>query len=121
VIGAPFYFSKIWACIKGWIDPGTASKLVFLSGSNVLQTLSERIEITDIPEMFGGELRFKPGMLPILDPELKASLNWHVPSHEAFPPGPIKWALSDHNQGMAIAVGSMGETLRSEPLAMFER
>ncbi|KAM3072138.1 hypothetical protein ACMFMG_008596 [Clarireedia jacksonii] len=120
VIGAPFYFSKIWAFIKGWIEPNTASKLVFLSEKEVLPTLSDRIDMENVPKMFGGKLDFKPGMLPDLDIEIKKSLSWTT-ALEELPPGPVKWTLNEVGKAVGVAVGSVKEgTRRWESLAALE-
>jgi hypothetical protein len=120
IIGAPFYFSKIWAFVKGWVEPNTAAKLVFLSERDTLPTLSDRIDMENVPKMFRGGLEFTPGMLPDLDPEIKKSLKWTTPSEE-LPAGPVRWTLNEGGKVEGVAVGTMNDgNQRLDSLATLE-
>ncbi|KAI0408302.1 CRAL/TRIO domain protein [Xylaria palmicola] len=109
VLNAPPYFSKIWAFLKGWIDPGTATKLVIVSPADVLPTLLEIIDIESIPERYGGKSTADNGMVPPVD-GLKGLLGV-----EALPDGPIKWTVDQGNR-TAVAVGVRDGKARHEVL-----
>jgi len=55
VVDAPWIFQACWALIKGWIDPVTASKIVFVTKS----TLKTHIKPEIIPKICGGECDHK--------------------------------------------------------------
>lgn len=49
LVNAPFAFRAVWAIVRPWIDPETASKIVFVSSpENVL----EYVEVAEMPETF---------------------------------------------------------------------
>lgn len=54
MINAPWFFTGIWTMIKPWLDPVTAAKIVIV-GSDYLPTLLEYIDISQIPEEYGGK------------------------------------------------------------------
>lgn len=61
IINAPFIFRPLWAMIKPWLDPNTASK-IFVMGSNYRDALLERIDADQIPLEYGGTAKYKlPG------------------------------------------------------------
>ncbi|KAI1741492.1 CRAL/TRIO domain protein [Xylaria scruposa] len=109
VANAPPYFSRIWAFIKGWVDPNTATKLVILPPADVLTTLSKRIDIECIPERYGGQSKAEVGLVPRVD-SLKPVLGI-----EELPDGPIKWTM-DQGTRAAVAVGARRGEVRKELL-----
>lgn len=109
VLNAASAFAKIWGLLKKWIDPRTAEKLVIVSSADTLETLSETIDIENIPLQYGGKFESKQGMAPRLDGALKALL-----AVEALPIGPIKWQTDMQGNQTAIAVGSQKGMTREE-------
>ncbi|KAJ2991237.1 hypothetical protein NUW58_g343 [Xylaria curta] len=109
VLNAPSYFSKVWALIKGFIDPKTATKLVIVHPPDVLTTLLETIDIECIPERYGGKSGGEYGLVPRVD-GLKGLLGV-----EELPEGPIKWTVNQGNR-TAVAVGARGGEERKELL-----
>lgn len=88
-MNAPAFFPAAWKWIKPWIEAGTAEKLIFLSGEEVLATLKEHMEIDSIPKRWGGELEWSHGMLPDLEWRVKEKLGWSETQN--LPVGPLKW------------------------------
>ncbi|KAJ5138839.1 uncharacterized protein N7515_003687 [Penicillium bovifimosum] len=115
VCNAPSYFTTIWKYLKGFIDPHTAEKIVVLLNNEVLPSLREHIDDANIPDIFGGGLSFKHGMLPDLDNNIRQRLNWDSPE-KSLPPGPIKWA-QELDKVVALAVGSQDGSARHEKIA----
>ncbi|KAI0855736.1 CRAL/TRIO domain protein [Xylaria cubensis] len=107
VVNAPPYFSKIWAFIKGWVDPNTAKKLVILPPADVLTALLKRIDIEHIPERYGGQSKAEVGLVPRVD-GLKDLMGM-----EELPDGPIKWTVDQGNR-TAVAVGARAGEVRKE-------
>ncbi|KAF2202998.1 CRAL/TRIO domain protein [Delitschia confertaspora ATCC 74209] len=117
VLNAPTYFSTIWALLKKFVDPRTASKLVFLSPSDVLPTLSSTIDLENIPKEYGGTFEFEYGSVPILDMELAEQLEWLADSERKLPPGPIKWIADEQGSRTAVAVGRINGKPRQQRIA----
>ena len=120
VIGAPSYFPRIWGFIKSWIDPVTASKLVILSQSEVLPTLTEYIDLGNIPTEFGGDLNFDPGMPPLIDTLIAERMSWKSVSNGTFPTGPLKWVVDVDGSPAAIAVGEANGKPRNDKFATWK-
>jgi hypothetical protein len=79
--------------------------LVIVSPNEVLETLSEDIDLENIPKVFGGEFDYQHSMLPSIAKELWQSIDWDDPeSTGKIPPGPIKW-IRDGELEKAVAVG----------------
>jgi len=53
IINAPWIFKGMWAFISPWVDPVTSSKIHIL-GKDYLKTLTQFIEIDQIPMEYGG-------------------------------------------------------------------
>ena len=117
MIGAPRYFSTIWAWVQSWIDPGTAAKLQLVAPGEVLPTLRSFIHLRDIPEKYGGGLHYEVGMAPVLDSKLCQLLGWPSESGKGMPKGPMHWVDEPAGSKVAIAVGSIGGTKRYEQFA----
>ncbi|GKZ28451.1 hypothetical protein AbraIFM66950_007119 [Aspergillus brasiliensis] len=115
---APFYFAKIWAFMKNFVEPMTADKLVITKSADAYATMAEYMEHQDIPSQFGGGFQFANGMLPDLDEGIRQALRWTSVGKEAFPQGPLKWTEDDNGQRRAIATGSVDGRQRSEDIAV---
>ncbi|RAK95858.1 SEC14 family lipid-binding protein [Aspergillus ibericus CBS 121593] len=114
---APFYFPKIWAFLKNFIDPVTAEKLVITKSGDVYETLLKGMDHDVIPSQFGGGFQFTTGMLPDLDEGIRQGLQWTDSSKEGLPPGPIKWR-EDGEGRRAVATGSIDGQQRTEAVAV---
>ncbi|OQO12390.1 hypothetical protein B0A48_03032 [Cryoendolithus antarcticus] len=121
IIGAPSFFPTVWGWIKRWFDPVTVSKIFILSAANANQTLLQYIDKENIPEKYGGLLRFKFGDLPKLEPAIANELQWqeNVKSGNArsFPTGPIHWRKDENGNLNAIAVGTENGKPRNRLIA----
>ncbi|PWY72596.1 CRAL/TRIO domain protein [Aspergillus eucalypticola CBS 122712] len=115
---APFYFAKIWAFMKNFVDPITADKLVITRPADAYATMAEYMEHKDIPSQFGGGFQFTNGMLPDLDEGIWQALQWTISSKEAFPQGPLKWTEDENGQRRAVATGSIDSRQRCEEVAI---
>lgn len=58
VVNAPMWFSFIWKLIKPLVHENTQKKVKILSKHEVLKGLQEHIDISQIPEYYGGQLDF---------------------------------------------------------------
>lgn len=102
----------IWSLIKKFIDPVTAEKLIIVSPNEVLEKVSEDIDLENIPKVFGGEFDYQHAMLPSIDKEVWQNIDWNdADSAGKIPPGPIKW-VRDGELEKAIAVGREDGILR---------
>lgn len=112
IIGAPAFFSTVWGWIKRWFDPVTVSKIFILSHHEVFPVLSSFLDPKNIPKQYGGELDFKWGQAPNLDPKIKELATWENGFTE-FPTGPIYWVLIEGGTRMeAVARGSVDKQQR---------
>lgn len=85
------------------------------------KTLEKYIDPANIPKKYGGELDFKFGMMPILEPAIEKAVIWEQqPTQDGrptVPSGPIKWVESSDGTVRCIAVGTQGGKPRSEVIA----
>ena len=58
VVNAPMWFSFIWKLIKPLVHENTQKKVKILSKHELLKGLQEHIDISQIPEYYGGQLDF---------------------------------------------------------------
>lgn len=117
VLNAPSYYNAIWGLIKKFIDPVTAEKLVIVSPAEVLEKLSEDIDLENIPKVFGGGFDYQHAMLPSIPKDLWQTINWKDPeSAGEILPGPIKW-IRDGAIEKAVAVGREENPRRLELLS----
>jgi hypothetical protein len=58
VVNAPFYASMGWKMLKPMVHPNTQKKVRILSPSETLSGLQEYIDISQIPEYYGGQMDF---------------------------------------------------------------
>lgn len=109
IIGAPAFFPTVWGWVKRWFDPITVSKIFILSPANILPTLTQYIDIDNIPKKYGGNLDFEWGQMPNFDPEIDAAFAWENPSLQkgknTLPTGPITWEKGANGELKAVAVG----------------
>ena len=115
---APFYFPRIWAFMKNFVDPVTAEKLVITRPGDVYDTLLTQIDHDQIPAQFGGGFKFTTGMLPALDEGIRQALQWTSSSTEELPRGPIKWMDDAEGKRRAVATGCVGDVQRTEEIAV---
>ncbi len=112
IIGAPMFFSTVWGWIKRWFDPITVSKIFILSSHEVQPTLEAFIDPRNIPTQYGGELDFKWGSMPNLDPAIRDAAEWED-GYTAFPKGPVLWREIDGGRRLeCIAVGTENQVDR---------
>ena len=60
IINAPVVFSMIWRMVKGMVHPNTQKKVRILSKREVLEGLKDLIDVSQIPEFYGGEAKCSP-------------------------------------------------------------
>ena len=110
----------MWAWIKRWFDPITTSKIFVLTQPQILPTLTKFIDIENIPEKYGGHLKFECGDMPNLDPDLRSYLTIH-PGQETeryFLTAPVRWLdVGDDGEMEAVGVGSIDGEQRKEHVA----
>ncbi|THC92559.1 hypothetical protein EYZ11_007970 [Aspergillus tanneri] len=111
----PSYFAAIWKILKGWVDPVTAEKLVFLTPVEVLPTLKEYIDPENLPVSLGGKLDFEHGMQYDLDAAVRKVLG-----RDQLVPGPMKWVYDNRGRMSAVAVGSVDGQKRQATVATLE-
>ncbi|PYI01418.1 CRAL/TRIO domain-containing protein [Aspergillus sclerotiicarbonarius CBS 121057] len=115
---APFYFPKIWAFLKNFVDPVTAEKLVITRSADAYATMLTQMDHDEIPSPFGGGFKFTTGMLPDLDEALRQALQWSSGSNEGLPRGPIKWMEDEQGRRRAVATGRIDDQQRTEEVAV---
>ncbi|KAI5198495.1 hypothetical protein AUEXF2481DRAFT_8667 [Aureobasidium subglaciale EXF-2481] len=122
IIGAPSFFPTVWSWVKKWFDPITVSKIFILSKQEMYPTLSKYIEPENIPEQYGGKLKYKFGDLPNIDPDLHNVLQWTAPHKlngmDTIPTGPIRWVTEANGDRVALAVGSESGKRREQKVAI---
>lgn len=85
------------------------------------KTLESFIDPANIPKKYGGQLDFKFGDLPVLDPALEGVLTWNG-SRTDFPHGPMYWVHRNNKTEIeAIARGSVNEKERNEAVCVVKR
>lgn len=115
VVGAPYFFSTIWALVMRWFDPATTRKIFVLQADQVTATLTQFIEVKHLPRRFGGELEWEVGMPPALDKEAEAVVGRLA---GRWVEGPIRY-LPRAEGDVLMAVGSVDGKARREVLAEF--
>jgi CRAL/TRIO domain len=55
IVNAPVWFSMLWKIIKPMVHENTQKKVRILSRSETLKGLQEHIDISQIPELYGGQ------------------------------------------------------------------
>lgn len=73
-------------------------------------TLAKYVDIDNIPKKYGGNLDWKFGDMPNLEPAIVNSLQWQQTfeqnGHKTLPIGPIKWQYDEEDDLVATAIGS---------------
>jgi hypothetical protein len=106
------FFSTVWGWIKRWFDPITVSKIFILSHHEVKPVLTSFIDPANIPTQYGGELDFKWGDMPNLDPVIRGAVAWEN-GFDEFPKGPVYWRPIDGGARLeCVAVGSVEQKER---------
>jgi len=112
IIGAPSFFPTVWGWIKRWFDPITTSKIFILGHHEAESTLKSFIDAANIPKKYGGELDFKFGDMPVLDPQLETVVTWEN-GYSNFPEGPLYW-VDEGDYVVLKAAGSVEHKDRHE-------
>jgi len=124
IIGAPSFFPTVWSWVKKWFDPITVSKIFILSKQEQYSTLAKYIDPENIPEQYGGKLKYKFGDLPNIDPALHNIIRWTAPHKlngmDTIPAGPIRWVTTPTGDRVAIAVGSENGKRRDVQVAILK-
>jgi len=84
IVNSPSFFPTIWNWIKGWFDEGTRSKIHVLSKAPG-DALRELINDEDLPEAYGGKLKWTFENEPCLDSEIQKAI-------DEMPKGPVTFA-----------------------------
>lgn len=125
IIGAPSFFPTVWSWIKRYFDPITVSKIFVLGPGEVFSTLSQYMEVENIPKKYGGQLDFSFGDMPAVDPAIEAAIKWRAGPVDGvgsrIPIGPIRWERGEKDEMMGFAVGSTNETPRREVLGWVDK
>lgn len=58
LVNAPGWFSILWRIVKPMVHPNTQAKVRILTRGDTLKGLQEHIDISNIPEYYGGQLDF---------------------------------------------------------------
>ena len=58
LVNAPMWFSILWRIVRPMVHPNTQAKVRILTRSDTLNGLQEHIDISNIPEFYGGQLDF---------------------------------------------------------------
>lgn len=107
IVGAPSFFPPIWNWLKGWFDPITVAKVFIVSDAGMKKVLNEQIEARNLPEKYGGELKWEFGDEPILETEMLNVLKMQG-DQKTIPKGPIRWVQSA--DGKSVEARSLGTT-----------
>lgn len=106
VVGAPRYFGQIWKMLKGWLDPVTAAKIEILDSADVTKTLSQFIDLENIPKQFGGSFEFEHGMLPNVELRIQEVLDGVLPAGCSLA-GPFKWVVDEAGKRSVVPLGTV--------------
>ena len=94
--------------------------MFILSHHQVLPTLSQFIEVENIPKKYGGLLNFESGDMPNLDPDLRECLTISPgkDTERYFLTAPVRWIdAGDDGEMIAVGVGSIDGKQRQEHVA----
>ena len=94
--------------------------MFILSHHQVLPTLSQFIEVENIPKKYGGKLDFESGDMPNLDPDLRECLTISpgADAERYFLTAPVRWIDAGEDGEMkALGVGSIDGKQRQEHVA----
>ncbi|KAH7296020.1 hypothetical protein KP509_26G004400 [Ceratopteris richardii] len=60
MLNVPLAFQSAWQIVSKFMDPNVRKKIVFVNKKKVLETLTNDIDISQLPRHFGGELPMIP-------------------------------------------------------------
>ena len=123
IVGAPAFFTTVWAWIKRWFDPATVAKIFILAPADVRPTLEAFIAPENIPARYGGGLAFDWLDPPNLDPRLAERVRWPADARASFPKGPLFWrpVSGDPDKLECVATGSSGGAVRRHVACTIKR
>lgn len=121
IVGAPVFFSTVWAWLKRWFDPVTVSKIFILAPNDVVPTLRAYIDPANIPKAYGGQLDFEWPDLPAMDPKFREVAIFEN-GFTDFPVGPLYWRpMAGGDRMECIAVGSVNHVRRAQRVCTMPR
>lgn len=92
---------------------------MIVSPNEVLEKLTEDIDLENIPKVFGGEFNYQHAMLPSIAKDLWQKIDWSDPeSTGTIPPGPIKWVRGSETEKAAAVGRDDGVARRLDVLSM---
>lgn len=80
--------------------------MYILSDKEVLKTLEDHIDHSQIPSKYGGGHTYTFGDLPNLYPDVLEGWTWEDGHSTGLPIGPIRWEEGEEGEMVAVAVGS---------------
>ena len=84
-------------------------------------TLSEYVDLDNVPKKYGGNLDWKFGDMPSLDPGIVNSMKWkenfEQKGHKTLPIGPLKMQYDEDGDLLIVAVGTEGGKQRNQVIA----
>ncbi|XP_059443417.1 uncharacterized protein LOC132175475 [Corylus avellana] len=60
LVHAPYVFMAVWKIVYPFIDEKTKKKILFVENTRLTSTLLEEIDMTQLPEIYGGQLPLAP-------------------------------------------------------------
>lgn len=121
IVGAPSYFGTVFAWIKGWLDPVTASKIRIVDNGKELAALEDVVDKANIPKIYGGDFDFEFGHPPATDPTLNDALTWEG-KHSSFPLEPLIWEPVEGTTKLGCyKVGTLNGEKQRELVCTIER
>ncbi|KAI4352215.1 hypothetical protein L6164_006488 [Bauhinia variegata] len=60
VVNAPYLFMTVWKSISPFLDEKTKKKIIFVDNKKLKSTLLEKIDESQLPEIYGGQLPLVP-------------------------------------------------------------
>ena len=118
IVGAPSFFPTIWSWIKRWLDPIVVAKIHVLSPKQVLPALSDQVGIENVPLKYGGQLDWRFGDLPNIDPALLELVQPIGTTQVKVPIGPMRWVRNGDGEMVMTALGSRDGSARSRRVAV---
>ncbi len=85
-----------------------------------MPTLQYFVDIKHIPKAYGGELEWKWGDRPNLDPAIREAVAWEDGLTD-FPEGPMYWRPAEGDKFECIAVGSVKQVDRLQKVGTLPR
>lgn len=97
--------------------------MFILSDAEVLPTLSDFMEIQDIPKKYGGQLDYTFGQMPNLAAGgMGEMVEWAEGMEKGMlPAGPIKWERAENGDMVMVNVGSVGGVEKRDVIGTVKR